>query len=169
MEKLFVLAGKSRSGKDTVASIIKENTNKKTLIYSVTTYLKKYIKDIYGTYDEKNKPRDILQTLGKEIKEKYPNFFLDRMKEDIRFLEEYYDIIVITGIRLVKELDFLKRNFSAVLIKIECDKENNLTEHQKKDITETDVDNYHDYDYVINNKDCEHLKQKIKTIMEEQL
>lgn len=169
MEKLFVLAGKARSGKDTVANLIDNNSLEKVLVYSCTTYLKNYIKDIYGDYDEGNKPRDILQKFGSEIKEKYPDFFIDRMGEDIRFLSNYYDIIVVTGVRLVKELEFLKDSFNAVLIKMESDKENGLTEKQKNDITEIDVDNYNSYDYVIKNADYEVLKQEVKKIMEDEL
>ena len=167
MEKLFVIAGKARSGKDTIAKIIKQHADKKVLIYSCTNYLKNYIKDIYGSYDETNKPREILQNLGREIKDKYPNFFINRMNEDIKFLSTYYDIIIITGVRLVKELDFLKNNFNAILIKVENNKDNNLTEKQKTDITETDVDNYHNYDYIIDNEDYKKLESKIKKIMEE--
>ena len=166
MEKLFVIAGKAQSGKDTTAKIIKETTTKKVLIYSCTTYLKKYIKDIYGVYNENNKPRTILQNLGKEIKEKYPCFFIDRMNEDIRFLASYYDIIIITGVRLIPELNFLKKTFNAILIKMESSG-NNLTETEKKDITETDVDNYHNYDYIIENDNYNILKEKTKKIMEE--
>ena len=169
MEKLFVLAGKARSGKDTVAHLIENNSLKKVLIYSCTTYLKDYIKDIYGEYDENNKPRDLLQGLGFRIKEKYPDFFIDRMEEDISFLANYYDIIVVTGVRLVKELEFLKSSFNAILIKMESDVDNNLTDEQKKDITEIDVDNYNDYDYIVKNDDYEVLKQKVKKIMEEEL
>lgn len=44
---------------------------------------------------------------------------------------------------------------------------NNLTETEKKDITETDVDNYHNYDYIIENDNYNILKEKTKKIMEE--
>ena len=169
MEKLFVLAGKARSGKDTVARVIEKNTSKKVLIYSCTAYLKKYIEDIYGNYDEKNKPRSLLQSLGKEIKEKYPNFFIERMEEDIRFLSNYYDIIIITGARLVKELVFLKEKLGAILIKVESLKDNDLTLDERKDITETDVDNYDNYDYKIMNTDYHTLESEIINIMEEEL
>ena len=169
MEKLFVIAGKARSGKDTIAKIIKENTNIRVLIYSCTTYLKKYIKDIYGVYDESNKPRELLQSFGRKIKKEYPNFFLDRINEDIRFLSLYYDIIIITGVRLVRELEFLKNTFNGILIKVESDNENNLTEKEKQDITETDVDNYNDYDYILKNKTYEKIEEQIKKIMEERI
>jgi len=169
MEKLFVLAGKNKSSINTISSIIKEKyQDKKVLIYEATTYIKNYIKIITDwNGSEEEKQRDLLQSLGREIKDKYPNFFIDRMKEDINFLENYYDIIIITGVRLEKELNFLKNEFNAILVKVERNTDNNLTEKQKNDITETDMDNFKNYDYIIeNNEDIEKLKEKVNQIME---
>ena len=170
MKKIYVLAGKARTGKDSVAKMMKDSYSVETVLtYSCTMYLKKYIKQIYG-WDgkEETKPRGILQSLGREIKKQYPNFFIDRMEEDIKFLSNYCDIIIVTGVRLEKELAFLKEKFDAVLIKTEKSLvDNNLTEEQKNDITETDVDNYISYDYIINNDNgLKELKKQVKNIME---
>lgn len=169
MEKLYIIAGKARSGKDSAAKIIEDHyKTKKVIKYQCTVYLKDYIKKIYNIDSTKEKPRTLLQNLGRKIKEKYPNFFLDRMKEDITYLSKNCDILIITGIRLQKELTFLKENFDPVLIKIERNKDNNLTEKQKKDITETDVDNYKDFNYIIkNNENLGKLKTNIEKILEE--
>ena len=81
-------------------------------------------------------------------------------------LENYYDIIIITGVRLEKELNFLKQEFNAILIKVERNIDNNLTEKQKNDITETDMDNFKEYDYIIqNNEDINKLKEKIMEVV----
>ncbi len=169
MEKLYIIAGKARSGKDSVATIIQNHyKTKKVIKYPCTIYLKDYIKKIYNINFTQEKPRTLLQTLGKQIKEKYPNFFLDRMKEDINYLSKNCDILIITGIRLKKELEFLKENFSPLLIKVERNIDNNLTEKQKQDITETDVDNYKNFNYIIkNNENLEKLKINIEKILEE--
>lgn len=163
--KLYVVAGKAKSGKDETANIIKKiYKNKKVLKYSSTKYLKDYVKMIKGEYEEK--PRDFLQELGFEIKEKYPNFFIDRIKEDIDFLSDFYDIIIVTGVRLTKELDFFKNNYNATLIKIERNIDNGLTEKQKNDITELDVDNYLNYDFIIRNSgSLEELEKNVIKIV----
>lgn len=173
MEKLFVFAGKAKVGKDTAANVTEEYYQKKSKIvirYSCTVYLKKYIQEIYN-WDgkEETKPRDILQSLGKKIKETYPNFFIDRMEEDIKFLSNHCDIMIITGIRLVPELNFLKNQPNSVLIKIEKPNlDNKLTEQEKKDVTETDVDKFNDYDFIIqNDSDIPNLKNKIIKLIEE--
>ena len=90
------------------------------------------------------------------------------MEEDINFLSHYYDIIIITGVRLEKELTFFKEKFNAILMKIERNANNNLTEKEKNDITETDVNNFNNFDYIIQNNDTlENLKEKVENILEE--
>lgn len=171
MERLFVLAGKARSGKDSIASIIeKYYEGKKVVKYPCTLYLKRYVSQIYG-WDggEEDKPRETLQKLGHDIKEKYPDFFINRMREDINFLQGNADVIIITGVRLQKELDFLKNEYNGILMKVEkSDFDNGLTIHEKNDITEVDVDNYNNYDYVIqNDSDLKSLEDETIKILRE--
>ena len=173
MEKLYVFAGKAKTGKDTAASVTEkyyQDNGKLVIRYSCTVYLKKYIKEIYNwDGNEETKPREILQSLGEEIKDKYPNFFIDRMKEDIKFLSKHCDILIITGIRLVPELNYLKEEPNSILIKIgKSNLDNKLTEKQKQDITETDVDKFKNYDFVIQNDlDINELNKKIIKLIEE--
>ncbi|MBQ9011713.1 MAG: hypothetical protein IJ093_03600 [Bacilli bacterium] len=171
MEKLFVLAGKAGTGKDSIASIIKEkNSLKKVIIYPCTVYLKRYVSQIYGWGgSEEDKPRGILQNLGREIKEIYPDYFLKRMDEDIRFLSNYCDIMIITGIRLYSELVFLKEKYNGILIKVEKKElDKKLNDNEKNDITETDVDMFKEYDYIIDNDDnFDELYKKISSLLEE--
>ena len=91
------------------------------------------------------------------------------MEEDIKFLSNHCDIMIITGIRLVPELKFLKNQPNSVLIKIEKPNlDNKLTEQEKKDVTETDVDKFNDYDFIIqNDSDIPNLKNKIIKLIEE--
>lgn len=165
---LYVIAGKAKSGKDTLANIISEYyKDKKILKYSATKYLKDYTK-LLTLWDcsEEKKPRDFMQMFGLKIKEKYPDFFIKRIEEDINFLSDFYDIIIVTGVRLVKELEFFQNNFNSVLIKIERKYENGLTEKQKNDITEVDVDNYFKYDYILeNNGSIDELKEEFLKVV----
>lgn len=169
MDKLYVLAGKAKSGKDSASKMIESYyLDKKVIKYAPTIYLKDYIKKI-SDWDgsEEVKPRDLMQSLGAQIKEKYPFFFIERMNEDIRFLQNHCDIIIITGIRLIKELEFLKNNFNGILIKMEKDNfDNGLSLKQKNDITELDVDNFNNFDYIVkNNGSLEELENEILKIV----
>lgn len=168
--KIIILTGHAQSGKNETAKIIKEyceNKNKKTVILAYAKYLKDYIKEITNWNGEENtKPRELLQQLGVElIKNKIDeNLLINRIKEDIKVYEYFFDVIVISDARFKSEIEEIK---TKTVIKIEG-KENNLTEKQKNHITETALDNYNNYDYIIENKNTkENLKKQIEKIMEE--
>ena len=70
--------------------------------------------------------------------------------------------------KLCKTCGFLKRLENVITIRINRDNiDNNLTENQKNHITETALDNYNNFDYIIeNNKDYDTLKNKVIKILE---
>lgn len=174
--QIFVISGKARSGKDTVAGDIQEyykKQNKSCITLAYATPIKEYAKKILS-WDgrDETKPRDFLQYLGTEFIRKQidPNFFLRRMKEDILIYSEYYDIIIITDARFIEEIEMVKNNFEKV-ITIKVEKPNlisNLTEKQQQHATEISLNHYNNYDYVIMNDDSlEKLKQKVYNILNE--
>lgn len=170
--KIIILTGKAQSGKNQTASIIKEyneKQNKKTVIVAYAKYLKDYIKEITNwDGNEETKPRELLQQLGVElIKNKIDeNMLINRIKEDIEVYSYFFDVIIISDARFKDEIESIK-NENTIVLNI-LGKENNLTKDQKNHITETALDNYNKYDYIIeNNKTLEDLKKQIKKIMEE--
>ena len=166
--KIYILTGKAQSGKNISANIIKEyyeNNKKKAVIISYAKYLKDYAKEIINwDCKEETKPRELLQQLGVElIKNKInKNMLINRIKEDIKVYEYFFDVIIISDARFDSEIEEIKKeNKNITVIKIEG-KENNLTKEQKKHITETALDNYNKYDYIIkNNKSLENLRKQI--------
>lgn len=170
--KIIILTGKAQSGKNLSANIIKqylEKQKKKTVIIAYAKYLKDYAKEIENWNGrEATKPRELLQQLGVElIKNKIDkNMLINRIKEDIKVYEYFFDTIIISDARFKEEIENIKTN-NTVVIKIEG-KENKLTDEQKKHITETALDDYKNYDYIIeNNSTKKELKKQIKKIMEE--
>ena len=87
--------------------------------------------------------------------------------EDIEVFSYFYDVIVITDARLVDEIEMPKQKFSNVItIRIENNNNNNLTESEKNHITETGLDNYLGFDYILkNNSTIEDLKNQITEIL----
>lgn len=171
--KIFIVSGKARSGKDLVSDFICNYFNdKKCKKLSYAYYLKQYVKDITNwDGSEETKPRDLLQQIGIElIKEKISDTFLiDRIIDDIRVYSYFYDIIVITDARLVNEIEIPKKEFDNIItIRVNKHDDNGLTDIQKKHITETGLDNYNDFDYVINNNgNYEELNKNINDILKE--
>lgn len=163
MKKLIILSGKARSGKDTVLEIIKEYyKEEKVMNISYSYYLKDYLKRM-GNFNEINKPRTLMQKFGEELRNIDKNFLINRVMEDIEVFKNYYDIIVITDARLKEEIEIPKQKYELVSIRIERDLDNGLNELEKNDITETNLDDYENFDYVIKND--ENLKENIWRIL----
>ena len=170
--KLFILSGKARSGKDTVANIIKEYyKDKKEIIISFDYYIKDYAKRV-SDWDGNNetKPRELLQQLGIELINDKINdkLFINKIFEDIEIFSYFYDIIVIDDARLLDEINNLKEKYkNSVSIRINRNNfNNNLTESEKQHITEVGLDNYNNFDYVIENNNID-LKNIVEEILKE--
>ncbi|MBS5778788.1 MAG: hypothetical protein KIC82_05020 [Acholeplasma sp.] len=165
---IFVLSGKAKSGKNLIADKIENYyKNKRCIQISYAFYLKNYVKNIYGwSGSEEDKPRELLQKIGIDlIKNKIDsNLLIRRVCEDIKVYSYFYDIIIITDARLKDEIEIPKRLFNNVVtIRIDSiyyDKK--MTIEQMNHITETNLDNYDKFDYIINDFDkLEEILSKI--------
>lgn len=165
---IFVLSGKAKSGKNLIADKIENYyKNKRCIQISYAFYLKNYVKNIYGwSGSEEDKPRELLQKIGIDlIKNKIDsNLLIRRVCEDIKVYSYFYDIIIITDARLKDEIEIPKRLFNNVVtIRIDSiyyDKK--MTIEQMNHITETNLDNYNKFDYIINDFDkLEEILSKI--------
>ena len=163
---IYLIIGKAGSGKNYVANLLKEQLNN-----SVITGLSKYIKLFaleLGIWDgnDNNKPRTFLQTTGDKLRAVDENILSKRMLEDIK-IYEMLDIknVIISDVRLINEINYLKKsNYNIITIKVNSTKNNRiLTNEETKHITETELDNYIDYDYLIENN--ESINEQIEEIL----
>lgn len=166
---IILIAGKARSGKNTVSKILESEfikEKKEVIISPYTKYLKEYIHNItdWNIEDENNKPRDLLQKLSSELikgKLGLENLFINRQIEDIKIYSYFKDVIIINDVRFPKEIDTIKNIFTNV-VSIQVKRSNyisGLTKEQLQDVTETSLDNYNNFDYIIENDDIESLKE----------
>lgn len=166
--KIFIIAGKARHGKDTVAYFIKKYySDKKVINLSYGSYIKEYAKKI-SNWDgsDETKPRELLQTLGTEVIRKKidKDFFIKRLCEDIKVYSFYFDIITISDARFPDEINVPKKMFDNVItIKVIRDNfESPLSDIQKNHITEVALDDYKDFDYYLENSGTiEELEKKV--------
>lgn len=174
--KIFLLAGKARTGKDTVAKVLTdyyEKQNKMVVQFGFSDYIKGYAMKITNwDGSDETKPRDLLDIIGTDIVRKQisEDFFINRICEDIMVYKYFFDVIIISGARFPNELDIPKKLFkNVVVIKMERPNfENNLTDKQKKHITEHSLEDYENYDYLItNDSDIKNLENKVKKMIEE--
>lgn len=176
--KIYIICGKARHGKDTIAQIIKDyyaSYQYDILNLQYSSYVKEYAKKI-SNWDgsEETKPRELLQQLGTNIiRDKIDEaFFVKKLIDDIKVYSFFFDILTISDARFKLEVDVPRGNFDDVVV-IRVNRpnfDNGLTEEQKKHRTETDLDDYENYDYIIENDgDLEELNKKVIEIIKQEM
>lgn len=157
-KKIIVFSGKQFSGKDTVARILLDNLKDFKRIGIADAIKIKYAQKTGVSLEkiEKNKSvyRQDLIDLGNWGRAQNPDYWLNSILE-------YDGNTIVTDIRLKHELNLFKSH-GAFTIRVEADEE---VRRQRgiltalNDITETELDNISDWDYVIfNNSTYEELK-----------
>lgn len=164
-KKIIVISGKQYSGKDTVAKIILENFKDFTRIGIGDAIKIEYGKKNDLTFEqienEKHLYREDLIKLGNWGRGIHPDFWLKKI------FELDYNIIV-PDIRVTHEVEMF-RDKGAYLIRVEASKE--AREQRGKitnesDSTETDLDNYTKWNYIIDNSgDYETLQEATKPLI----
>lgn len=164
--RIIIFSGKQYSGKDTAAKILLEEMPdfKRCAMGDI-------IKIEYGklnnlTYEEiennKSNYRQGLIDLGNWGRSQSPDFWLQKIIEQ-------EGNIVVTDVRILHEYNVFKKA-GALAIRVEADREIRESRGGKlvgeNDVTEIDLDNIQDWDFVIeNNKDYETLKNKVQSIV----
>lgn len=167
-DKIIIFSGKQYAGKDTAAQI---------LLDELPSYRRfamgDVIKQEYGKLNnvsfeeiEANKPkyRQGLIDLGNWGRAQDKDYWLKKIIEQ-------EGNIVVTDVRIKHEYELFKSN-GAIAVRIEADRE--LREQRggklvgEDDVTEVDLDDIQDWDYIIdNNKDYETLKKNVLSIVQE--
>lgn len=174
--KIFIICGKARHGKDTIGNIISDYYNKigkKGIKLAYGSYIKEYAKNI-SDWDGNDtaKPRALLQELGTEVIRNQIDemFFVKRLCNDLKVYSFYMDYITIPDGRFKEEIDTPRSMFDNVIV-IRVNRPNfksPLTKKQQLHPTETALDDYKHYDYVVSNDGTiEDLEYKIHKILEE--
>lgn len=172
--KIFIIGGEAGSGKSTFGKYLSEELKDygyKPCVMQITNPLYSYARN-YFNYDPNRdpKPREFLQKMGIEIiKEKLgkKEFLLNRLYEDIEILNNFFDVFIITDARLINEILSIKAKYEDVVsIKlIRNNYDNKLSDEEKNHITEKEISLYNDFDYIVENKGMDCLKEKALEIV----
>ena len=165
--KIFVIGGKAKTGKNTFGEYLREQLKDygyKPCVMHITEPLYAFAKN-YFEWDgnENTKPREFLQKMGIEIIQQKlgkKDFLLNRLYEDIEILSEFFDAFIITDARLIHEFESIKEKYEEVVtIKLERKNyQDQMTEEERQHVTETELDQYEDFDYIIENRVIDDLK-----------
>ena len=179
--KTFIISGKSGHGKDCFANILKkkiEEQGKSCVIIHYADPVKWLLKECYnwdGNKDEHG--RYLLQHLGTDtVRAHYPDFwtlfvsqFLDAVKED-------FDYAIVPDARFINEIEVTKQYTGAKTVRIIRYNEDQsmylnpaLTLEQKLHPSEISLDDYEDFDYIVENHEgkLDLLEEAALTVLED--
>ncbi len=167
-DKIIIFSGKQYSGKDTAAKILMEAmpSFKRCAMGDVIKLEYGKLHNVSYEEIEANKPkyRQGLIDLGNWGRSQSQDYWLEKI-----IAQE--GNIVVTDVRIKHEYEIFK-SAGAISIRIEADRE--LREQRggklvgEDDVTEVDLDNVPDWDYIIdNNMDYETLKKEVLSIVQQ--
>ncbi len=171
--KIYIIGGKAKHGKDTLSFYLRDvykEHGKDVIVTQLAKYIKYYAREMTGwDLSEESKPREFLQQLGTGVirqQLKKDDLFIKRMIDDIEIFSYFYDAIIISDVRLKKEINDLKKVYPDIIC-IHIDRlefDNGLTEEQKMHLTEIDLDDYTDFDVNVVNTTLDKLKESAEKI-----
>ena len=170
--RIFLVAGKAGSGKGVVAKLIKEFYIYKLencVITEYSKYLKNFVKELTDWDGNPNtKPRKYMQELGDTIRKVDSKYFINNMIDDLRIFEELVSNVVVCDVRMPDEIEDIKLNYDNVYaIYVENQfSPSKLTLEEQSHITETALENYDEFDYVLANDNINVLKDKVFKYLE---
>ncbi len=167
--KIFLISGKAGSGKNEVANILKKEL-KNAVITGFSKYIKLFALE-YTDWDGRDltKPREFLQTMGDELRKINQNFLTNRLLEDFKVYERTFSYVIISDVRLIYELEYIKKNspYSIITIRVNAsESKRDLKDKEKNHHTEIELDDYKKFDYILENKFDETLESQVKEIVE---
>ena len=169
---LRIVYGKAGSGKGEIAKLIKEYYIYKLEKCVITEYSKeiKILAQELSDWDGSNntKPRAFLQQLGDEIRAIDEKFFVKDMLEKLRIYEKFTNNVVISGVRYPIEIEEIKLNYDnvyTICVENQFGK-STLSVEEQMHRSETALDDYQEFDYIIANDDKDKLKEKIFKFLE---
>ena len=170
--RIFLIAGKSGSGKGEIAKLIKEYYIYKLENSAITEYSKplkcfaKELTDWDGGLE--TKPRGYLQEIGDKVRKIDKKFLINEMLKNLQVYEQLVDNVIVSDVRFPDEIEEIKLNYDQVYsIYVENQfSKSYLTIEEQTHPTETALENYEDFDYVLANDDKEALKDKVFKYLE---
>ena len=171
--KIFLVGGKSGSGKSEVSKLIKEYYIYKLeecVITSFSKYLKLYATELTDwDGNPATKPREYLQNIGDVVRNIDKRFLTSRLIEDIILYQKYVDNIIISDVRYPAEIDELSLSYDNVysLYVDNQFRESKLTLKEQSHPSETSLETYQDFDItIVNDSDLNSLKDKVFKFLE---
>lgn len=173
--KVILISGKAQSGKDTVASILRDllSDNNRVMITHYADLLKYICRQYFGWNGEKDEHgRQMLQYVGTDIiRRQNPTLWVDFIAMILKYFHDNWDYVIIPDCRFPNEITTLVDNgFDVTHIRVERQLfDSRLTEEQMKHQSETALDNTIPDSYIENDGTIDDLKDTVSNWIKENL
>lgn len=172
MLEVICISGHMQSGKDTVASFMKdklEAIGKRVLITHYADLLK-YICTKFCNWDgvKDVEGRSLLQYVGTDIiRKKNPSYWVNFIVSVLKFFPDKWDFVIIPDARFPNEVNLMRQNFNTTHCHIVRDNHSTFyTETQQSHSSETSMDDM-EYDCCIYNRGTvEDLRSSVDSLLE---
>lgn len=127
----IALTGKMRSGKSTVADILRYNHDF-TFPFSFADKLKNIAAQLFPVEVSQGKPRELYQTFGQKMREIDPDIWVKHLAKSVEFEEKRGDPygIVIDDLRQPNEYEWAKAN-GFVIVRVNANEDTRLARANK--------------------------------------
>jgi hypothetical protein len=155
--RVILISGKARNGKSETAKLLKlklESQGKSIVIPAYGNQVKHVCHDYFGcTYDKNEENRSKWQFVGTDkIRKENPNHWVDAVIDIITIFFDEWDYVIIDDCRFSNELERWI-GFDTLNLRVNrLNFKSALTPEQQNHISETALDNYEHFDYVINSE-----------------
>lgn len=179
--KTIIISGKSGSGKDTFANIMREkleSTGKRCVTIHFADLVKHYLTDYYGWNGEKDEAgRTMLQSLGTDkMRSLIPEYWAETVAKFLAVAAYFndFDVAFIPDARFPNEIETVfEFNQNSVSIRIERYNENGsmylnptLTDEQRNHPSEVSLDKY-PFDYIVENHNMDDFITAAETVLKD--
>ena len=171
--KVIATAGKKQSGKDTVyhtaCEICKDSRVGRVAFGDLVKHEVSEITGFRVDHIEKHKEefRTLLQVWGSDFRRNIcgSEYWIDKMERIIAKSSDSYDFLFVTDVRFPNEADLIKK-LKGTLIRVER-RETSYPSAIDTHASETALDDYPRYDYVLNNDKCrDTLRDRVVFMLE---
>ena len=135
------LVGKAGSGKDTVFSLFQAMVPDKEFVrLAFGDEVKKEVSDHHAIpveVIEENKDvfRGLLQKWGTDFRrKKNEKYWIDKVRTEISFLRDNVDVVIITDVRFLNEVDYIKNECKGFIIRINGSEQRMLESTHRSEI-----------------------------------
>lgn len=162
VKKVFLLHGKAQSGKNYCADIMKalcETKGEKVLTIAFADWVKDCLRRYYGVEDYKSEwgRSNITHFATDTCRKNDPDIWARVVATTVKAMESEWDIVLIPDWRFENEAEVMERYFPNKVVKVlitrpDVNNVDKMTEKQREHQSETELDNYHFFDYFVINK-----------------